>query len=1027
MKTQLTFRDACRLIKDAAPNHTLLDALDNALGILLIFSPVALGLPLSAVEPALGLLTVKNELIRLAKALLDGVANTSLYENATRAQAAYTLLVYTSYFESLPTNLPHVWAACNLQKDFSTSLLKAAADSIKKRQTKGKSGLSTPSSVSGADILIDLPHPAEPFLVSTTRLQRLYVDLTGFFLTYLEALRVLDPSARSVQLRLAEVKDSVAADAVRCFTTQYQTLCINYPDFYTWANLHEHEATRAEIRDVAASLSAHVALAENSRTSIDAGFQQLSQAIQRLPHVVSTHEAHSALQEVTRYNEATFSLPIIADAPAGAFRFAPGLAFPRKSDLYLPQAFKVTRYTAETSLSDELMWQALQRREDLGSFLLSFVRSPHSFSSPLLILGLPGSGKSTLTEALAVALGPPEYCTIRVVLRDVNPDADPISQIEEQLHRCTRRDVAWAGLTDAFGLSSPVVIFDGLDELLQVSGKVLGSYLMQLRQFQLNEQALGRPPVRVIVTSRLALIDKATVPPSSTVIHLEPFDDKQIARWANEWNRCNSLYFSTTSVQPFTVPNSGPLLALAAQPVLLFLLALIDSVGNELHRLAPLDEAGVLQAIIGLFAEREIGKAPADGASVGGDRGVEGELERLGAVALVMFNARKLWVTGEEVLRSLEHLRLDRSPTTQVGHGRNLDDAERIFGRFFFVRVSRSETLRDRLGPGAVAFEFLHNLFGEYLAAEFMLRRIADEVNAVSTFTADRGYAEELERKLRGGFGRGWFAVFGHTCIHSRPVIISMLRSLVAREPTLFKGGRETFERHFDVIVRNELTRALMSSELPVGYSDSRERSGEPLSMLGFLATYTANLVLLRAVLCTTPLVIDESEWTDDRGGRGGWDRLLSLWDSWFADHSFVGWEQLIQVQRENGLVEVRQRTAGKGRSDILGSIFHARANVGSRVDRFLDEFMQSVDRSQTSEMRADQIIPFARLASSITGDFAFAEVCRVVVDVSSRGGLPRGAHEDALWLAERFPGSGLAEGLGQVVPDPDGEGSSGR
>src|SRR5262249_44831883 len=57
----------------------------------------------------------------------------------------------------------------------------------------------------------------------------------------------------------------------------------------------------------------------------------------------------------------------------------------------------------------------------------------------------------------------------------------------------------------------PLVILDGYDELPQASGQVFASYINDAERFQEGQAEQGRP-VRIIITSRVTLIDKASIP-----------------------------------------------------------------------------------------------------------------------------------------------------------------------------------------------------------------------------------------------------------------------------------------------------------------------------------------------------------------------------------------------------------------------------------------------------------------------------------------------------------------------------------
>ena len=139
----------------------------------------------------------------------------------------------------------------------------------------------------------------------------------------------------------------------------------------------------------------------------------------------------------------------------------------------------------------------------------------------MLVLGHPGSGKSLFTRVYAARLHYPRYTVVRVELRDADPAVSIQNQVEDQIRKDTGYDVNWADLVGNLPLSPPVVILDGYDELLQATGKLFTDYLDQVQRFQRDGLIQDRP-VRVIVTSRITLIDKAIIPPGYASCALNP-------------------------------------------------------------------------------------------------------------------------------------------------------------------------------------------------------------------------------------------------------------------------------------------------------------------------------------------------------------------------------------------------------------------------------------------------------------------------------------------------------------------------
>src|SRR5664279_901580 len=88
-------------------------------------------------------------------------------------------------------------------------------------------------------------------------------------------------------------------------------------------------------------------------------------------------------------------------------------------------------------------------------------------------------------------------------------------------------------------------------------------------------------PVAVILTSRTLVMDLVRVPPGCTVIKLEPFEEARIKAWVGKWNALN-LAIPERARRPLRLPDLMHYSELAAQPLLLLMLALYDAQDNTL-------------------------------------------------------------------------------------------------------------------------------------------------------------------------------------------------------------------------------------------------------------------------------------------------------------------------------------------------------------------------------------------------------------------------------------------------------------
>ncbi len=368
-------------------------------------------------------------------------------------------------------------------------------------------------------------------------------------------------------------------------------------------------------------------------------------------------------------------------------------------------------------------WWAQQPLYDtIEHFFAAYLLGLPALLSPLLVLGHPGAGKSLLTRLLAARLPVGEFRPLRIELKYTPAEADVQTQLEHALKRSTGRSVSWPEWSEAEPGVIPVVLLDGFDELLQAGAQRLDSsrkwgYLREVEDFQKRESELGRPLI-VIVTSRTVVADHADIPRNSQVLRLEPFAEPEIERWLAIWNTTNADYQDLHGLKPLTLQTVLPHRDLAAQPLLLLMLSLYDSVGNALHRLRDQDisRTQLYDRLLTEFVRRQVdkdGPLPPTERSVAVDR----ELHRLSVIALGMFHRGAQSIGGEEADRDLRAL----------GEGSSDCGSGLLFGRFFFVHEAQAVVTEERLR----SYEFMHATFGEHLAARLIdeaLRRLVAQV-----------------------------------------------------------------------------------------------------------------------------------------------------------------------------------------------------------------------------------------------------------------------------------------------------------
>jgi hypothetical protein len=179
---------------------------------------------------------------------------------------------------------------------------------------------------------------------------------------------------------------------------------------------------------------------------------------------------------------------------------------------------------------------------------------------------------------------------------------------------------------------------------------------------------------------------------------------------------------------------------------------LFDSAGNPLSERPDLDQTLLYDELLRRFIERELSKGE-HGAAFSGLRRderrplVDRELTRLGVAAIGMFNREEVKILRDQLDKDLAYFCAER-PVTSNLYGQS--QSELLLGSFFFIHESRSRLTVDGTANGAqlaavsgkpapatgpTAFEFLHNTFGEFLAADFILRQVIENAETIRDLT----------------------------------------------------------------------------------------------------------------------------------------------------------------------------------------------------------------------------------------------------------------------------------------------------
>ncbi|MEV6303645.1 hypothetical protein AB0M02_29835 [Actinoplanes sp. NPDC051861] len=827
-ENEIGFKAVRQIVESVSPGGGAVEVVDRLFSAALILSPVALG-PAGAI-PLLALFDMKNDLVRHAIDIARKLAGTKgdFLDRSRALAAAHWLITYSAFFEALqrfqpllaaPSTLAQAQNLCFHRKIDSRHL------EFHIGPPEGEVGEPDHAALPP----VSLPHPASSFEAEAEDRLRLYQQMA----------HTLSDINRGFGQPIPDLDEAaLAQSAVEHYHAQYLQLMLDYRDFFGYAMYYEHQKTQEIAVALSERTTADLGRVHRALHGLDQGLKDLSVALAFLKRTDGhTTDATRVADDLNRYYQHRADEPVVKDDTTG-------LVFPSRADAYIPQAFKTVVFDHdELRLEQEPTWDEVPERHDLGVFLVHYLGSVHSTQHPLVLLGHPGSGKSLLTQVLAARLIPPAFTTVRIELRDIDPDTDLQEQIEDQIRADTGRDVNWADFAEGLRDEPPLVILDGFDELLQSTGRVHAGYLDRVRRFQEREFVQNRP-VRVIITSRITLIDKAPVPLGATVVRLLEFDGVRRQKWASIWNGANREYFARSGVRPFEVPVSERLLELARQPLLLLMLALYDSTGNELAG-SGLDRTQLYYNLLERFIRREHDKnATGRRRRAETAAAVAEDMRRLGVVAIGMFNREAVHARRDEIGADLVYFgaeRVDGLPTT----GALLSQADLLLGSFFFIHQSQGRTGDTGLSS---SFEFLHNTFGEFLAAEFIVSALIDCFSVVSAAERSASLQRMLDDHLAGP-GDHWFATFAFAALHGRPVIVDMIRSRLPQRISVDGVTPAAVAAAVHRVIDRQLL-DIATRRPSAWFLDGIETAPYPkLSLVGQLAVYTLNLVVVGAAV----------------------------------------------------------------------------------------------------------------------------------------------------------------------------------
>lgn len=792
------------------------------------------------------LFEAKGELVSLSDALIQEIGQRirglDRYTRSQRLVAAHAVVALAAYFEILEqAELPFELRRLKLTKSDQAAL--AGGDPSGRGRALGAlaDGL--------LRIEIPMPSPQQPSETALGEMRAFYRILSTEVETCASALNVMESADGANRARCHDMLVEKLPDrAVLRYAERFRQLAVDFPEIAFWANQIDHQATRTQIRELGAGLTA---------------------LTQMLAGVVSGQVPDERRLGLNRVYQDALRRPVLTTG-----EIHPGLTLPILRDAYIIPGFKAVKVAGNVAqeLSNESWWGGHSVRNDLEEFLFGYLISEQAAQTPLLVLGQPGSGKSVLTQMLAAQLPPDNFLVVRVVLREVAVEADLQTQIEEAVRAATGENLAWPDLVRSAGGALPVVLLDGFDELLQATGVSQSDYVEKVATFQAREMAIGRPTA-ILITSRMAVADRSTPPQGTVVARLEPFHEAQIRKWVNVWNQTNAPAFEDGSLDQLAAEAVLEHVELASQPLLLAMLALYDGGVRRLQQATEnLSEAELYERLLASFAEREVRKSH-EGGRLSEEEvrdGVERELLRLSVVAFAMLVRSRQWASEAELDNDLPAL-LGTSEERSAPRGLRapLTAAQVVVGRFFFVHEAQATRDNVRLHT----YEFLHATFGEYLIARLVTRELVDLADAARLASA-RTRREPPDDSFL-------YALLSHMPLTMRGTIVAFAAERIRSLPN-------SRRRQLSSILV-DLFRSALAPRHETRYGDY---SPIPVPITARAASYSANLAIL-AVLSADEIQACSLFEENVRDPVAKWNSMAMLWRSQLPSE---GWDGLMDA-----------------------------------------------------------------------------------------------------------------------------------
>lgn len=793
-------------------------------------------------------LAEKEKLIGLGKIVLDKILNQKPEDYSGRVdqmKAAYGTIYFTAFFDELDHKLPK-----NIRRN----------NQLSQEEKNILSRYPTPTRDTGnaEKLKIIFPDIVYGYAAVDKHLEVLYQSMADRVREFVKGLSFQDTATEKDIRAFEKVIENLPAASIKRFHDQYLVFCGQFNEFYIYTQMEREKGQALKWEDQYQTI---LSVAMRVQDSAEAGLASLEKIVIELPNQIKKEKVQEIVDELVDTYRDSIDRSLIETKDSDE-----KLTYPLISKAFIPQAYQLLRYSGKEHLEQPETWKNLASEQDMMSFWAKYCLDPSSVENLLLILGEPGGGKSLLTKILCARMIAASSIFIRIPLREHDVEDEIESIICRQIEKdgdASESIPTFKWFAEEFQDNPITLLFDGYDKVMQATGGVYRNLLRKIRRFQDRCQEQRRP-VRVVVTSRETLIDKADIPKDTVVMKLLEFDEPRKEQWINIWNEHNHTALAEAGLKDFSLPQGNKDIdEPSGQPLLLLMLAIYDAnfetktnaLKQKSGQTESLDRTKLYDELLRRFIRRELRKGPK-----GQDRSfnevdeneqvtmVDEEMKKLGIAALGMFVREKLSLTVGELEDDLVYM---KAKVTDYGsrNKKTLKNAEAVFGSFFFIHDSSTENGEDEK---EAEFEFLHKTFYEFLVADLILQYLIDTVDDLnarkrSEKRGEAHYWEALEKP--DSPTDAYYAALNSACLCTEPEIIQMIAEWKdSKLNKYFQGKRPKFGGVMEQVTADLFSKhaAMIRTEIFTPFASGKGGLAGGRFYYQACAVYLMNLLILR-------------------------------------------------------------------------------------------------------------------------------------------------------------------------------------